>query len=154
MKFNNTDKVMLDGWKERKKKSHFCDFFSGFFREPAANKRLSTGDVRHYRYGVCRNPGGVFQCSKTRVASLSIEAMFVNERLRTLLENHFGGQATLYDSGRRQKKTAFATATAKTDFLSLIGYQKTPTCRSKEIFRATLSRKNLFAALIWRIAAT
>ncbi|MCF7955316.1 MAG: hypothetical protein K9M75_05905 [Phycisphaerae bacterium] len=43
--------------------------------------------------------------------------MFVEDIIREPLKIHFGGQANLFDSGRRQKKQALASA--KPDFSSL-----------------------------------
>ncbi|MBW8016174.1 MAG: hypothetical protein FVQ82_08305 [Planctomycetes bacterium] len=42
---------------------------------------------------------------------------FANLPLREPLKNHFGGQANLFDCGRRQEKSTLATA--KADFPSL-----------------------------------
>ncbi|WP_146663302.1 hypothetical protein [Anaerohalosphaera lusitana] len=55
--------------------------------------------------------------------------------IRAPLTIHFGGQANLFGSERRQTKTALATT--KAVFVFLAGTRKSSTCRSKAIIRAT-----------------
>jgi len=57
--------------------------------------------------------------------------------LREPLKNHFIGQANLFDSGRRQIKAALVSA--KAAYILVAGTQKSSTCRSKAIIRATLN---------------
>ena len=51
--------------------------------------------------------------------------------LRAPLKIHFGGQANIFDSGQRQKKTALASA--KADFPSLPEYKNLLRAAQKQL---------------------
>jgi hypothetical protein len=69
----------------------------------------------------------------------------MDSEIRAPLKIHFGVQANLFDSGRRQEKAALATA--KADFPSLPESKNLLLAAQKQFFRATHKRNDVFTRI-------
>jgi hypothetical protein len=69
----------------------------------------------------------------------------MDSEIRAPLKIHFGVQANLFDSGRRQEKAALATA--KADFPSLPESKNLLLAAQKQFFRATHKKNDVFTRI-------